>query len=88
MYCYESTVFGSCGSKLSPTLVLQCAIKNTFRLPKLKFRNSNTRLDGGDRIIRESFLIFHWRRFKAETVAEWRGIVDFLNAGMVYVSKE
>ena len=41
----ENTVIGSSASKLSPILVLQYATKNAFRLPKLKFQNSNTRLD-------------------------------------------
>ena len=39
MYWYENTVFGSSASKLSPILVLQCAIKSAFRLLKSKFRN-------------------------------------------------
>ena len=41
----ENTVIGSSASKLSPILVLQYAIKNAFRLPKSKFRNSNRSLD-------------------------------------------
>ena len=54
----ENTVIGSSASKLSPIFVLQYAIKNAFRLPKSKFRNCNTRLDGGNCIIRDSFLNF------------------------------
>ena len=34
------------------------------------------------------FLKFSWRRVKAETVADWKGIVDFPNMGMVYMMVE